>query len=416
MGGEYDVAIVGSSLAGCTAAILLARKGLRVALLEANRNPAAYKRMCTHYIQSSALPTLQRLGLDAELEAAGAVPNHGSVWCRFGWVREPEPTDRPPHGYNLRREVLDPLIRKTAAQVPGVDLMLGAKLRELTRGPDGRVDGVIADRAGRLSCRLVIGADGRSSKVARLAGLPGRESRNDRFAYFASFRNVTIPHGQPVQLWLLEPDAAYAFGNDAGVTVLTVMPGKSRLSEFDGDREAALLRVFEDLPDAPDLTNAERVSEVVGTRDYPSITRRRIASPGVALVGDAAMVLDPLWGAGCGWALQTAEWLSDAVATPLATGSDRQIDLAARRYQRRHRVRLWPHQYFAIDFSQHPRFNPMQRLLFAGAARDPWVADRFYAYGTRNRSPLVMFSPRMLARAARARRVGGMKTLIATQR
>ncbi|SEL97188.1 NAD(P)/FAD-dependent oxidoreductase [Rhodococcus maanshanensis] len=406
MGDEYDVAIVGSSLAGCTAAILLGRRGLRVALLEANRNPAAYKRMCTHFIQSSALPTLQRLGLDSELEAAGAVRNHGYAWSRFGWVEEPEPTDRPTHGYNLRREILDPLMRRAAAEVPGVDLMLGAKLRELTRGPDGRVDGVVADHVGRLSCRLVVGADGRSSKVARLAGLPGRESRNDRFAYFASFRNVTIPRGQPVQLWLLEPDAAYAFGNDAGVTVLTAVPDKSRLPEFVEDREAALLRMFEDLPDAPDLTDAELVSDVVGVRDYPSITRRRIATPGVALVGDAALVLDPVWGAGCGWALQTAEWLSDAVAKPLVTGTDREIDLAARRYQRRHRVRLWPHQFFAIDFSQRPRFNRLQRLLFAGAARDPWVADRFYAYGTRNRSPFVMFSPRMLARAARARRAG----------
>ncbi|WP_027500133.1 NAD(P)/FAD-dependent oxidoreductase [Rhodococcus sp. UNC363MFTsu5.1] len=406
MGDEYDVAIVGSSLAGCTAAILLGRRGLRVALLEANRNPSAYKRMCTHFIQSSALPTLERLGLDSELEAAGAVRNHGNAWSRFGWVEEPEPTNRPSHGYNLRREILDPLMRRAAAEAPGVDLMLGAKLRELTRRPDGRVDGVVADHAGRISCRLVIGADGRSSKVARLAGLPGRESRNDRFGYFASFRNVTIPDGQSVQLWLLEPDAAYMFRNDAEVTVLAAMPGKGRLPEFEDDRESALLRTFEDLPDAPDLAGAERVSDIVGTRDYPSITRRRIASPGVALVGDAALVLDPLWGAGCGWALQTAEWLSDVVATPLMTGTDREIDHAARRYQRRHRMRLWPHQYLAIDFSQRPRFNRLQRLMFAGAAQDPWVADRFYAYGTRNRSPFVMFSPRMLARAARARRAG----------
>src|SRR5512135_3097572 len=60
----YDVVIVGAGLAGCTAAILFGRQGLRVAVVEAHRNAATFKRACTHYIQPSALPTLRRLGLD----------------------------------------------------------------------------------------------------------------------------------------------------------------------------------------------------------------------------------------------------------------------------------------------------------------------------------------------------------------
>ena len=144
-----------------------------------------------------------------------------------------------------------------------------------------------------------------------------------RFGYYAGFRDVGLPDGWTGAAWFTEPDAGYAFCNDGGVTVLVAMPSKARLDEFREDREAALLRMFARMPDGPDMSRAQRVSDVIGTNDYPSITRRRIVAPGVALVGDAAMVGDPLWGTGCGWAMQSAEWLSDAVAGPLRSGDGR---------------------------------------------------------------------------------------------
>jgi len=118
MADRYDVVVVGSGPAGCTAAIVLGRAGLRVALLEAHRDPQAYKRLCTHFIQSSALPTLARLGLDTAIEQAGGVRNRGYAWSRYGWIAEPEPTSRPSHGYNLRREVLDPMMRAPLRPCP----------------------------------------------------------------------------------------------------------------------------------------------------------------------------------------------------------------------------------------------------------------------------------------------------------
>ena len=59
---QFDVVVVGASLAGCTAATLFARQGLSVALLEAHRDPEHYKRACTHFIQSTAWPVITRLG------------------------------------------------------------------------------------------------------------------------------------------------------------------------------------------------------------------------------------------------------------------------------------------------------------------------------------------------------------------
>src|SRR3954452_18733868 len=60
---DYDVAIVGARLSGCTAAILLGRAGARVALIEKRPDPQAYKRVCSHFIQASAVPTIERIGL-----------------------------------------------------------------------------------------------------------------------------------------------------------------------------------------------------------------------------------------------------------------------------------------------------------------------------------------------------------------
>ena len=77
------------------------------------------------------------------------------------------------HGYNIRRLTLDPFMRATAAEVPGVDVMMGARVRDLTTDGSGRVDGVIAEIGGerqRINGRLVVGADGYMSKVAEAGG------------------------------------------------------------------------------------------------------------------------------------------------------------------------------------------------------------------------------------------------------
>ena len=68
---RYDAVVVGGSLAGCTAAILLAREGARVALVEKQPDPAAFKRICSHYIQASGVPTLAQVR--SALDAASSV-------------------------------------------------------------------------------------------------------------------------------------------------------------------------------------------------------------------------------------------------------------------------------------------------------------------------------------------------------
>ena len=121
------------------------------------RIPNYYKRLCSHSIRASALPTIERLGLDRRFDELHAVRHYERGWTNYGgWFREEIGGDV--HGYNIQRKTLDPLMRSTAAAVVGVELMLGAKVRELTRDAGGRIDGVDGRR--RRSAAAAGGAPG----------------------------------------------------------------------------------------------------------------------------------------------------------------------------------------------------------------------------------------------------------------
>jgi menaquinone-9 beta-reductase len=399
---DYDVAIVGASLAGCATAMLLARAGARVALIEKRPDPAAFKRVCGHFIQSSAVSTLQRLGLVEAMEGAGAVRSRVRLWTRWGWIEPAE--DTLPSSLNLRREVLDPLIRAAAAETAGVDLLLGRTAQELLH-KDGRVVGVrVGDREGDSTClraRLVVGADGRDSHVARLAGVRSRTSPHRRFSYAGYFEGPP-PSGAPNgSIWMTDPQWAAAFPTDGGLTMYGVMPTKERLSEFRRDPCAALVAFIADLPEAPPIRASRPVEPIFGKLDMPNVMRGPTA-PGLALVGDAALATDPLFGVGCGWALQSGEWLADSVAWPLRTQEPLERGLSA--YSRRFSRALRGHAYMCGDYATGRPFNLGERLLFSAASRDARMARTFEAFGTRNIGPerlVVTGLPRALAVNAR---------------
>jgi menaquinone-9 beta-reductase len=399
---QYDVAIVGASIAGSTAATLFGRRGARVALIERHSDPDAYKTICTHFIQSSAVPVVERLGVAKEIEAAGGVATGGEFWTRWGWIRPPAPSGRPPRSLNIRREKLDPLLRRTAAGTDGVELLAGETVTALVRAGD-RVEGVetVARDGSRrvVGARLVVGADGRDSRVAELAGVPARIRKHGRFGYFSYYENLPLATGPKAQMWLLDPQVAYAFPVDDGLTLLAAMLTKDRLPEFKADPEGALLRFARALPDAPPIDSAVRVSKVLGKIDMPNVSRSAAppSCPGLAFVGDAAMASDPLWGIGCGFAFQSAEWLAEETAAALVGGGD--LQAALDRYRRRHRSRLRGHHFLSSDYAGGRRLNPMERLIFSAAARDPAMADHMEAFGTRNIPVRAFLSPRALGRA-----------------
>jgi menaquinone-9 beta-reductase len=401
---DYDVAIVGASLAGCATAILLGRAGARVALLEKSPDPQAFKRICSHYIQSSAVATIERLGLLEPMMQAGALRSRVRLWTRAGWIEPPE-NSTVPSGINLRRERLDPLIRDLAAQTPGVDLMLGHAAQELEREGE-RICGVhIRDTHGNdteLRTRLVVGADGRDSRIAKLAGVRTKTAPHGRIAY-GGYYEGPAPAGAPAAiLWILDPDMVAAFPTDQGLTFYAAMPTKDRLPEFRADPAAALQKWVASVPDAPPIAESRLVQPVQGKIDMTNVMHRPTA-PGLALVGDAAGALDPLWGVGCGFALQTSEWLADSVA-PALSGAE-PLEKGLTRYRRRHARALGGHTRTILDYATGRKMNGPERMLFAAASYDERTGRVFEAFGSRNIGPVRMFATAMpLAVAATARR------------
>jgi flavin-dependent dehydrogenase len=375
---RYDAVVVGGSLSGCAVATLLARSGARVALIEQRADPAAFKRICSHYIQPEGVPTLRRLGLLEPILDAGGLLSPLRVWTPEGLI-EPPP-ERPSIGVNLRRERLDPLVREAAAATAGVDLLLGVTARGLLR--DGAaVAGIAAeDRDGaalQLRAPLTVGADGRASLVAELAEAERRRRPHGRFVYAAYFEDARPPGDARACVWFMDPHCALAFPTDSGLTLCGAMPTTELLPRFRPDPEAALVEFFAGLPEAPALDSARRVGPLLGKLEM-TIRVRRPTAPGLALVGDAALAADPLFGIGCGWALRSAEWLADSVAPALAGAEPLGRGLA--RYRRLHRRRLGTRAFVLHDYSNGRPMNGMERGFYRAAAADPKIAGIFGSY------------------------------------
>src|SRR5436190_1825916 len=314
---RFDVAIVGASIAGCTAARLFAQAGARIALIERSPDPDAYKVVCTHSIQPSATATIERLGLAPLIEARGAVRAGARFWAPFsGWIQVPHDV---PRAWGITRQSLDPMLRRLAAETPGVELMAGETVTELL-GRDGLR---MADRSGHgrdLRARLVVAADGRGSTIARLA-------------------------------------------------------------------------------DGLDLSGAEQVSKLIGKIDMPNVMRPA-ASDGIAFIGDAALASDPLWGVGCGWAFQSAEWLVDETVSALREGGD--LDAALARYRRVFARRLGFHHWLIAEYATGRKTYAAERQFFRATARDPELARALADVASRTRQPWRLADPRVTARVISA--------------
>jgi 2-polyprenyl-6-methoxyphenol hydroxylase-like FAD-dependent oxidoreductase len=201
-------------------------------------------------------------------------------------------------------------------------------------------------------------------------------------------------------IWFSDPDLAYIHPNEEGVSMVAVMLAKRRLDEFRGDPEPAARAHFRSLADAPSLDSARPIAKWFGKLEMPS-TIRPAAARGMVFVGDAAQASDPLFGAGCGWAFQSADWLDEEVG-PALQGSDRELNRALKAYARRHRRELGAHHWFISDYSSARRFSPLDKLVYSTAARDAELAGRVEDFGTRSIGGIAG-ARRMITRAASVR-------------
>jgi flavin-dependent dehydrogenase len=296
------------------------------------------------------------------------------------------------------------MVRELAVGTPGVEYFPGETVVRVLGDRDG-VEGLEVERPDHrrraLRATLTVAADGRGSTVARLARVPARVLPHNRFVYFAYWRGVHTPATE-ARVWLLDPDAVAVFPNEDGLTLIGAVPHKARLPEFRADPEAAYGRMIGSLADGPGLAGAERMSKLVGKLEMPN-AMRPAARPGLAFVGDAALATDPLFGVGCGWAFQSAEWLVDETRAALLGDGRGGLDAALDRYRRAFRRRLGPHHLQIADYSTGRRMRLNERLIFRAAARDPVLGAAVEKVATRRSTLLPLLDLRLLPRLLRPR-------------
>lgn len=313
---HYDAIVVGARCAGAATAMLLARQGARVLMIDSGTRGT--DTMSTHALMRGAVMQLNSWGVLDRIENAGTSPIRSTA---FIYGKETFEVDvKPSHGvdalYSPRRYLLDAVLVDAAVEA-GVDARFGVSCRGLLHGPDGRVRGVLAGTEGgatfSLTSDIVVGADGRRSAVARFANAAverqGNHASSVVYAYFAGMEHRG-------NRWYFMPglSAGAIPTNDGQTCVFVAMPRQLYLSGMRGRLEDGLHTVAAAFPELRGaLATASLASRPVGFVGQKG-HMRQAAGPGWALVGDASHFKDPLTAHGITDALRDAEILAQAVA------------------------------------------------------------------------------------------------------
>ena len=331
---DYDVAIVGGRVAGASTALLLARAGLRVAVLERSR--AGSDTLSTHALMRAGVLQLSKWGVLPDLVAAGT-PAIRSVVFHYADGENSHVALRPSPGvdalYAPRRHLLDRVLIEAAA-ASGADVLHQTPVVGLLRDEDGRVLGVRAPGAGGrevpIRAALTIGADGVGSLVAREVGAPlvsrGRAASAILYRYVAQVPSEGYVWGYG------DGAAAGMIPTNDGETCVFVSTTPERMHALRrSGAEAAFDSLLDVVPTAVSVLvrAGGRAGHLHGWRGMPGHIRHSFG-PGWALVGDAGYYKDPITTHGLTDALRDAELLSDAV---LVGGLDASTELALTRYQ-----------------------------------------------------------------------------------
>jgi 2-polyprenyl-6-methoxyphenol hydroxylase-like FAD-dependent oxidoreductase len=323
----YDVLIVGARAAGAATAMLLARAGLRVLVVD--RSHYGADTLSTHALMRGGVVQLRRWGLLDRIVALGT-PAIRHTTFRYAADEIAIPI-KPSHGidalYAPRRMVLDPVL-VDAADAAGAEFRYGVTVTGVMRAGRGRVGGVVGrDHAGRridLTAGLVLGADGMRSAVAEHVDAPLERRGVGASAVVYGYWSGVETNGYE---WIFRPNAC------AGV----IPTNGGQVCVFVAAPPACIGRGGRDVLDSlvakssPELAARLRAGTApTGLRTFAGRPGylRRAWGPGWALVGDAGYWKDPLTAHGLTDALRDAELLARAITASMS-GEVREADALA---------------------------------------------------------------------------------------
>ena len=320
---SFDVVVVGARVAGASTAMLLARSGYQVLAIDRAELPS--DTVSTHAILRSGVLQLDRWGLLDRVIDSGAPPVK-EIRLGFGADRIDFEV-RAEHGiselYAPRRHLLDRILLD-AAREAGAQFRGATRMVDLTRDDAGRVTGIEAEHGGtrhQISARMVIGADGVWSRVAKFAGAETHHGHPPTNAvHYAYFEGIEWPG-----FWFQFTPGVNAgiIATNDGLSCVFVGRPRDQMPRFSGDPDKEFHRLLGLA--APELAalaaNGSRVTPFRGTTGLPGFVKRA-HGPGWALVGDAGYTKDPISAHGISDALRDAEICTRAVDRALCDPAD----------------------------------------------------------------------------------------------
>jgi menaquinone-9 beta-reductase len=337
---DADVIIVGAGPAGSTTAYYLAQAGLNVLLLEKARFPR--EKVCGDGLTPRAVKTLVAMGVDVGPDS-GWLRNKGLRVIGAGMRLElpwPDLNSYPGYGLVRPRAALDEALARRA-QAAGARLMEGVTVTGPVLDSDGKIVGVRTedhDSERSLGSRVVVAADGNSSRLAVAMGLHKRDDRPLGVAvrtYYRSPRHDDDYLESWLDLWdgsRLLPGYGWIFGMGDGTSNVGLGLLNTSAAFGNTDYRALLRRWLKSMPEEWGYTEENRTEPVRGAALPMGFNRTPHYYRGLLLAGDSAGMVNPFNGEGIAYAMESGEILARVIAQALARPTRAETERVLRGY------------------------------------------------------------------------------------
>jgi len=398
----YDAIVIGARCGGASAAMLLARRGHRVLLVDRAMFPSDIPH--GHLIHRGGPKRLASWGVLDRVVATGApaITSMSIDLGDFALGATNLSVDGMPVACGPRRTALDRVLVDAAVEA-GAELRAGFSVEALTmegdrvtgiRGGDRRAGTKVTERA-----TITIGADGRNSHVARAVGAAEYEQVPSLTCWYFSYW-ADVP-GDSLEMYDRHGRAIFAFPtNDHLFAVFVAWPA-SELGVVRADIERQFLAAVDGAPTLGERVRAgRRADRFYGATDVRNFLRRPYG-PGWALVGDAGCHKDPYLALGVADAFRDAELLAAAIDDGLAGRAEMTAALAE--YERRRNEATMPDYRANLARAQFA-VSPEERSLRAALHGDAEATRQFFLAIERLAPSEAFFSPENIGRIMAARR------------
>jgi flavin-dependent dehydrogenase len=390
--------VIGARCAGSPTAMLLARQGHRVLVVDKASFPS--DTMSTHLVHAPGIAALERWGLLDRLVETGCPPVERYSFD-FGPVSvagSPQPIDRVSRAYGPRRTVLDKLLVDAAAEA-GAEIRESFTVEEIV-SEDGAVTGIRGHSKGGDSvtekAQVVIGADGKHSLLAKAVEPEAYNERPSQMAMYYAYWSDLPVDGFETRIRAESRRGWAALPTHDG---LTCMPFGWPVEEFaanKGDIEGNFFKAMDLDPEfAERVRGATRESKFIGSAELPGYFRKPFG-PGWVLVGDAGYHKNPITAMGINDAFRDAELVAGGLHEALA--GERTFGEAMGAYQEARDAEAMPVYEFTCEFANVAPPPPEMQQLIGAMQGNQEAQDQFISVQAATMPAPEFFAPENVGR------------------